>query len=294
MKHLFVILAACVLFFEPALASKEVGGGSGTSGRILDRVLSEKSTKLDGEALLKSLVKRFGKEFSEYPFLFAMSEHYLIGNNSKAWSLDDLPFVDDCKNKSSVKVTLEDWACQDRTTVRIRAAVWKKLNEATRADLVFHEILTAARLLDPRIETTFEVVAPSFATIVDRRLSFLDKRTELTRLGFGVLYHAEEVEIARKTLIRYESAVCLSRLQSGIMRLSNAATMREAELASLTFLLTEAGVNLAPEVALLIKAAADIAFAEIKSNTICENVMRNTPSILWRAWMNQNLVRSLK
>lgn len=214
-RILSILISFSIIFFalNSAFAGKEVSGGNGVGGTLLDRKTQEAGVRFDGENLLAILVGEKTAIFKEFPLLLAASRHYLTGTNAKAWYAESRELHPDCRNRVTTDQQQDIWACQNDVEIRINADVYLKLSPSVRADLILHEILTALRLSEGKTET----VPAAFAVLDDAALSLSQKQVEFDRLGFAPLVSAGEYDFALKAVANFSAQVCENRSENEVM-----------------------------------------------------------------------------
>lgn len=279
MKTTIFGLTFCfVLIASTAHAVKHVGGGGGVGGQIVDRAVYQQGTQLDGVELALLLNREMHQEFERLPMLKTLSLFYFVSPHQKSFYLDDRPFSEDCIDHTVLAAPVEPWACQDEASVRIKASFWATASDATKADLLFHELLTAVALRNPQVLSTSNAIAPFFSAVHKTEMLPIEIEREWSKVSGSTLLPTQQ-ELARTTeLVRnFAQQICGQRSELDVL------TMSAHEANRLN------GAGEVPQVVLLtgladLKMTAHGDFTRLD----CEYALKSVPAYIEQVWLEKN------
>lgn len=175
-KLVIVLIAVLTSVSVPCLAKyKEVGGGNGFGGTLLDRAEYDSSTQISSEDTYHLLVRVYAPLFSHFPFLRVEASDLFL--QRKNVYLEDRPLNTDCLDQSTLDIrNSKILACQNDVEIRIDRSWWMNANENEQADLLLHEQLTDEALSKGQLDAVRylfnELTSPSVADVEKKNAFF--------------------------------------------------------------------------------------------------------------------------
>lgn len=200
----FVAVLFCLFVCANAFAWKEVSGGNGVGGTLLDSSANDESIRLHGSRLMAIFKAGFSLQIARFPFLEDIAFKYMAGPHAKAWYTEGRQLRPECKNQILIDVPQEIWACQNDVEVRINVDQWYAMKDFERSRLLLHEILTAMR---GDTDDRFQAVIPAVLTLTNGTSPFV-ARFELMRVGFPTLLFYNEIDRAVELLALFVDQTC--------------------------------------------------------------------------------------
>ena len=225
-KQIFLFLPlifACSL----AQAHKDVSGGNGDGGTLLDRGIYAEAKELDPFDILTLLKREKHSIFERYPLLSNIAGEMIT---SKSWYLESREFAKECRNQILLTSDQEVWACQNDIEVRLNSNWWSHATDQVKTDLVLHEVFVNFWLAGDDVKSINSVVE-SLLTLKDSR----DIQTKLAQAHLFLLPTAQEIEAHlnvlnafAKGLATQPSTFAASRYLSDFGLSTNGAAYTEA------------------------------------------------------------------
>lgn len=185
---------------------KDVGGGNGVGGVLLDRIEYGQSEEIS-DAAYALLHDEKSDLLVAIPFLENLAiETFLIRKDTY---IGDYTFIDACKNESLLDVGQEVIACQNDVELRIQKSWWSQATQSAKVDLLIHELIRSLWLETP---STRSINAAVYA-LLRGGSTIYDINAHLSRADLPMLYSAGSTKLASQYTEKLLKSLCAATSQ---------------------------------------------------------------------------------